>query len=113
MRKIRENILWLIFAHGIGDLGLQTNFIAQNKAIIPTVMLGHSIIVSGCIALALRLLGKYSNIKFILLIETHFLIDFISKFFVDYMYYNMSIVNFFDQLAHLGIILFVYFYRKE
>jgi len=68
--------LWLIFAHVIGDIALQGEFLAMNKGKIWWCMLWHSIIWAGCICFALEYLGIPTPLwKWIFLIGLHYTID--------------------------------------
>ncbi len=47
-------MLWLIFAHFIGDWGLQSDWLSQNKSKYWFVMLAHCMIWTACICIALE-----------------------------------------------------------
>lgn len=102
-------MLWIIFAHAIGDLALQTEFIGDNKFFYPMVMAAHSIIWAGCISVALKYIGYYKPWKFIFLIIGHIIIDYFSCYFYYCTDFNPQMINFLDQLAHLCQLLFVYY----
>jgi hypothetical protein len=48
------NIIWLLFAHFIGDIALQSDWQAQNKGTKWYVMLSHCMIWTACICVALH-----------------------------------------------------------
>lgn len=51
------NIIWLLFAHYIGDIALQSDWQAQNKGKYWYVMLSHCMIWAACISIALKYCG--------------------------------------------------------
>lgn len=106
-----EDFIWLIFAHAIGDMGFQNSVISSGKVFSPMIMLAHSIIVAGCLCVALKYIGRYSNFKFMFLVVAHFLTDYLNLFFAYYLGYDKNLVNFFDQACHFVQIITVY--RKE
>lgn len=55
-----ELIFWLIFAHIIGDMALQTEFIAHNKGKYFYLMFCHIMIYLGVIGITFYLLGMFS-----------------------------------------------------
>jgi len=57
---ILELIFWLVFAHMIGDMSLQTSFIAQNKGKYFYLMFAHVMIYMGVIGIAFNLLGIFN-----------------------------------------------------
>jgi len=69
-------MIWLIFAHFIGDFPLQGDFLAANKGKLWYCMLSHCIIWTACICLALQYLGLYSEWKVVFLILGHTVCDF-------------------------------------
>lgn len=108
-----EDFVWLIFAHGIGDMALQTETMHYLKPIYPMVMLSHCIVWAGCISVALKYIGKFAFWKFVLLVELHLITDFGSQFLLHYFDWPEQSVNLIDQVAHFIQICFVYFYDKE
>lgn len=108
-----EGLLWLGFAHAIGDLALQTHFIGMTKHIYPQVMFAHCIIYAGCLSIALKYINRYSLWKFVFLLTGHFIIDTISSYFYWELWCEYGKVNFYDQLAHLAQILMVYFINMK
>ena len=69
------NIIWLILAHFIGDIGLQNSWQAENKGRLWYVMLSHCMIWAAMISIALEHIGIFSIGKVIFLVLGHFLID--------------------------------------
>ncbi len=69
------NFLWLIFAHYIGDWGLQNPWVATNKGKYWMVMLGHCMVWTACMAVCLEWLGILSLWKLGFLVSTHFIAD--------------------------------------
>ena len=63
-----QAFFWLIFAHAIGDMGLQTCYIAEHKHKRFNVLFAHCIIWAGCIGVALKYLHIYSSWKMAFLI---------------------------------------------
>ena len=103
----------LIFAHAIGDMALQTDYMACNKGDSPMVMLAHCIVWTGCICIALKYLNRYRLWKVFFLLAGHFIIDEISQFYMDYDYcISGQMINLFDQIAHLGQLIIVYFGKE-
>ena len=69
------DIIWLIFAHFVGDFSLQTSFMAQTKGKLWYVMLAHSIVWTACIAAMLQSMGMFATWKVAFLIVGHFMCD--------------------------------------
>lgn len=104
------NFTWLIFAHAIGDMALQTDYIGKHKGESPMVMLAHCIIWTGCISIGLKYINRYKPWRVFFLIIGHFIIDKISSFYLNYDYsVSEQMINLFDQMAHLGQLIIVYF----
>ena len=69
-------MVWLIFAHCIGDIALQSDWVAQNKGKYWIVMLWHSLIWTGCICMMMRWLGlDVKNWEWVFLLVGHYLMD--------------------------------------
>lgn len=68
-------MIWLIFAHYIGDIALQSDWQAQNKGKLWYVMLSHCMIWTACICIALQFLGLYAMWKVIFLCGGHWICD--------------------------------------
>jgi Protein of unknown function (DUF3307) len=71
------NLIWLLFAHFIGDWALQSNWMGQNKSKRWIIMFAHCMIYTGVIAIALQYLGilEYWKLAFIFL--GHYIMDFV------------------------------------
>ena len=107
------NFFWLIFAHAIGDMALQTDYMGDMKGEWPMVMLAHCIVWTGCICIALKYIDRYKLWKVFFLLIGHFIIDEISQFYMDYDYsVSEQVINLFDQIAHLGQLMVVYFGKE-
>ena len=63
------NFIWLIFAHFVGDIALQSEWQANNKKRYWYVMLSHCMIWTASICVALQFLGlfEYWKVAFLLL----------------------------------------------
>ena len=68
-------MIWLIFAHFIGDFPLQGEFIAANKGRYWYVMFAHCMIWSGCICAVLDVMGILVWWKIGFLVAGHFVCD--------------------------------------
>lgn len=70
-----DRIIWLIFAHFIGDIALQSDWQAQNKGKLWYVMLSHCMIWTACISIALQFLGIFALWKALFLLIGHWGMD--------------------------------------
>ena len=70
-----EGLVWLVFAHFVGDYALQSEWMANNKARYWVVMLSHCIIWTAMISVALQFLGLFALWKVIFLIIGHGVMD--------------------------------------
>lgn len=70
-----KEIIFLLFAHHIGDMALQPEWIAMNKGKHWFVLLWHCIIWTGCICIALEYFCSFELWKPIFLIAGHYCID--------------------------------------
>ena len=68
-------MIWLLFAHFIGDIALQAPWQAENKGRYWYVMLSHCVIWTACVSVALEYLGLFSLTKVAFLIAGHWLMD--------------------------------------
>lgn len=69
-------MIWLLFAHFIGDFGLQKEWIALNKGKYPYLMFAHSMIWTGCICVALAWMEiGVRNWEILFLLLGHFVCD--------------------------------------
>lgn len=69
------NLMWLIFAHYIGDWGLQNPWVAENKGKVWIVMVSHCIVWTGCICFCLQWLGIFATWKVLFLLIGHIITD--------------------------------------
>lgn len=69
------SFVWLVFAHFIGDIALQSSWQADNKGKYWYVMLSHCIIWAACICIALQYLGLFEYWKVFFLVLRHGLMD--------------------------------------
>ncbi len=69
-------MIWLIFAHYIGDLALQSDWIAQKKRTLWYVMFSHCMIWAACICVALQFLGIFVLWKALFLVVGHWICDY-------------------------------------
>jgi len=69
------NFLWLVFAHFIGDIALQSGWQADNKGKHWYVMLAHCMIWTALICVALEYLQILTLWKFLFLLVGHFICD--------------------------------------
>ena len=69
------NFVWLVFAHFIGDIALQSDWQAQNKGRFWYVMVSHCLIWTAVVCYTLLFLDIYSFWKAIFLVIGHFVCD--------------------------------------
>ncbi len=75
MIPIEHSFFWLLFAHCIGDMVFQTQFIIQYKGKDWLAMISHIIIYTGCIAIALVYLNIFHWWKILFVMFGHLMID--------------------------------------
>lgn len=69
-------MIWLIFAHYIGDIALQSDWQAQNKGKLWYVMLSHCMIWTACICIMLKWNGHIVyNWEWVFLFIGHWICD--------------------------------------
>ena len=68
-------MIWLIFAHYIGDFALQKEWIALNKGKYRYTMLCHGMIWTFCICTALQYQDRMADWKFYFLFLGHVICD--------------------------------------
>lgn len=73
------NFTWLLFAHFIGDIALQSDWQANNKSKYWYVMFSHCMIWTGCICVALQFLGILAIWKILFLLIGHWVSDYIKS----------------------------------
>lgn len=71
----RTLMIWLIFAHFIGDWAMQPEWVALNKGKYWFIMFAHCMVWTACISVALEYLGIFSLWKVGFLFIGHYLID--------------------------------------
>lgn len=69
------NFFWLLFAHYIGDIALQSSWQADNKGKYWYVMLSHCMIWTGVVSITLQYLGILALWKILFLLIGHFIGD--------------------------------------
>jgi hypothetical protein len=70
-----ELLFWLVCAHYIGDIALQSPWQADNKGKLWYVMLSHVMIWTTCICIPLKLFGVMGWWHPVFLFVGHFVID--------------------------------------
>ena len=70
-----SNFIWLLFAHYIGDIALQSSWQADNKGKYWYVMFLHCMIRTACVSVALEYLGLFSFWKAFFLLVGHYICD--------------------------------------
>lgn len=70
-----KELIFLIFAHHIGDIALQSDWVAMNKGKYWFVLIWHCIIWAGCICIALEYFNSFSLWKPVFLVVGHYCID--------------------------------------
>ena len=68
-------LFWLVFAHCVGDMVLQTPFIAKHKGRDWMLMFYHIIIYTGAIIFTLMIFDIYHWWKIIFIVVGHFVMD--------------------------------------
>jgi hypothetical protein len=68
-------MIWLLFAHFIGDAALQTDWMLKAKQSNWFVLMEHCFVWAGTVSAVLLLMGRFSLWKAIFLIVGHYFID--------------------------------------
>lgn len=102
-------IMWVIFAHYLGDIALQSDWCSKNKKKYPYVMFAHCMVWTGCICVALQYLGLLSLWKPVFLVSGHFGMDYWKAHRLNEDKYFWR--NYIDQVWHLLQCLVVYLWR--
>jgi hypothetical protein len=68
-------MIWLLFAHFIGDSAMQPERHAMKKGIVLRYMISHCFIYAGVVSSALLYLHTYALWKAIFILISHFIID--------------------------------------
>lgn len=96
----------LVYAHHMGDMVFQTSFMAKKKKESILAMLGHIVIYTGTVTMALLFLSMYAWWKPILLFFGHLLVDmWKSRIPKDEKHWNHL---YYDQAMHLIQILIIW-----
>ncbi len=112
--SFQEAIMWLIFAHFIGDWALQNRWMADNKGKYKEVMFAHCMIYTACCAMALRYVGIGEKVLMwsIWICISHYIIDYWKCWIEEgkgivlkYLYW--------DHGAHFGILAGILFSEKN
>jgi hypothetical protein len=72
------NLLWILFAHFIGDFALQTEYMAKTKGLFWVFMFAHSAIYTGIVMIAFQYAGLPSASLFgmsIVIFVSHYCVD--------------------------------------
>ena len=69
-----EGIVWVLFAHFIGDIALRSTWMEQ-KETMWYAMLCHCMVWTACISIALQFLGIFALWKVVFLFGGHWLCD--------------------------------------
>jgi hypothetical protein len=97
-------MIWLLFAHVLGDFALQTETIYNKKYTDTMWLIAHCLIWTGCICVALQFIGNYHLWKFLFLFTGHYIMD-ITK--CKSHNPEDKFVVYFDQAVHLLQLLIV------
>ena len=103
-------MIWLLFAHFIGDWAIQPEWIATNKGKYWFVMLSHCIIWTACVCIGLEYIGCYALWKVLFLISGHYLVDLWKcKLYEKIPFCQQKTYKhlYIDQLIHIIQVIFV------
>lgn len=67
--------IWLLFAHYIGDIALQSSWQADNKGKYWYIMFSHCMIWTACVSVVLEYLGLFALWKVLFLLLGHYACD--------------------------------------
>jgi len=73
--SIFMKLFWLVWAHMLGDMVFQNQFIADKKGKDLYIMMAHVLTYTGTIILATMLLDIYHWVQFPLIIGSHYVMD--------------------------------------
>lgn len=106
------DFFWLLFAHFLGDLPLQGEWVCKEKGKEPLFMFGHCIIWTGIVSLALIALGSMAFWKIPFLFIGHYFMDSLKchAFKKTLFSHEEKMWVYGDQLFHLGQLLCIYFF---
>ena len=107
-----ELLCWMLGAHFIGDMALQSQWVAELKAKRFYILLSHCIIWTVCVCIPLKLSGlppERLGAAAIFLLSGHVLIDsWKSKKPKDDAHWHLIYI---DQSLHFLQILFIWFFN--
>ncbi len=90
-------MIWLLFAHFIGDWALQNDFMAKYKADRPIVMVAHCMIWTACICIAQEYISDLEHWMIYFLFVGHLIADYIKCLAIDRKWWGIYL----DQLWHI------------
>lgn len=96
-----ENIIWIFFAHFVGDAGLRPDWIIDRRDRTWFIIASHAIVWTACVSISLKYIGILSLGKIAFLLLGHFASDFIRSKVGGSVYT--------DQIWHFSQLLIVYF----
>jgi hypothetical protein len=98
-------MLWLIFAHCIGDWVLQNYFMHKNITKYFEVLVVHCVIYTGTISICLRYLDKLSLFSILFIFIGHLLVDvFTCKKLIK----KFRSILYIDQFLHIIQLIIIY-----
>lgn len=97
-----ESLLWMILAHYILDYPLQSDYLAKTKGTDNYSLLAHSTIYGLGMALMFKLIGVFTIEKAIILVVSHFIIDYM-KSHTKNKKLALTTYLYIDQLTHIFI----------
>ena len=106
-----NSLIWLIFAHFIGDWGIATSWLHEQKTQRFFPMLAHCMIYTGCVSIALQHIGIFALWSVLLILFSHCLIDIFKirlheKFVIrDTLGWTLDL----DQFLHIMILVLIWF----
>ncbi|MCK9325480.1 MAG: DUF3307 domain-containing protein [Bacteroidales bacterium] len=101
---IMDIYIALFLAHFIGDYPMQSDFLAKMKATNNYLLFCHVMAYTATITAVLYLLGIYAMWKILLLVISHFLIDYWKCHYADKST-ALTTSLYVDQLAHFVVLI--------
>jgi len=99
-----EQFILLLACHFIGDIALQSRWLADGKKNSLEINFYHvAVYISVFILFGIGL----SNLSLIILFTTHFVIDFVKSHFNNILKHVWQ-----DQLLHILVLIFIFFITK-
>jgi len=102
-----NSLIWLIFAHFIGDWGIATSWLHEQKTQRVAPLLAHCMIYTGCVSIALQYIGIFTLMRVWMILFGHLAIDIAKvslheKFAIkDILGWTLCI----DQLLHIVLLI--------